>query len=91
MNWKTYKRQLLKNPRFKKEYDILEPEYQIAKSIVAYRLAKGLTQKQLADQIHTKQSSISRIESGDSKPSLGFIKKIADVLGLKLTVQLKEK
>lgn len=91
MNWKIYKKQLLKNPQFKKEYEALEPEYELAKSIVAYRIAKGLTQKQLAEKIKTKQSSISRLENASVKPSLAFVEKIADALGVKVVIRLEEK
>lgn len=90
-NWKDYKKELLKNPEFKKEYDALEPEFELAKSIVAYRIAKGLTQKQLAVKAKTKQSSISRLESASGKPSLAFVEKIAKALDAKLIVRLKMK
>jgi len=91
MNWNDYKKELLKNPEFKKEYDALAPEYELAKSIIGYRIAKGLTQKQLAVKAKTKQSSISRLESASSKPSLAFIDKIAKALDVKLVVRLETK
>lgn len=91
MNWNDYKKELLKNPEFKKEYDALAPEYELAKSIIGYRIAKGLTQKQLATKAKTKQSSISRLESASAKPSLAFVEKIAKVLDAKLVVRLEAK
>lgn len=91
MNWKDYKKELLKNPQFKKEYDALAPEFELAKSIIAYRIAKGLTQKQLAAKTKTKQSSISRLESASAKPSLVFVEKIAKALDAKLIIRLETK
>jgi ribosome-binding protein aMBF1 (putative translation factor) len=90
-NWKDYKKKLLKNPEFKKEYDALQPEYELAKSIIAYRIVNGLTQKQLAAKVKTKQSSISRLEGASGKPSLAFIEKIAKALDVKLVIRLETK
>ncbi len=43
MNWKEYKKQLLKNKDFKREYARLEPEYQVARAVVAARLENANT------------------------------------------------
>ena len=70
----------MKNAEFKKAYDELEPVYQTIRELVAYRIKKGLTQKQLAEKIGTRQSSISRLESSGQLPSLSFLKSVADAL-----------
>lgn len=54
--------------------------YQIGKKVEMARLTNRLTQAELARRIGTRQSSISRIESGASLPSLSFLVKIADAL-----------
>ncbi len=59
--------------------------FQTGLQVERIRIYKGLTQEKLAKIINTKQSSISRVESGSVLPSLGFLKKIADALGLYLT------
>jgi len=41
------------------------------------RLAKGLTQAQLAELLNTKQESIARLESGSPLPSLSTVKRVA--------------
>lgn len=46
------------------------------------RLAKGLTQGQLADLIGRGQSDISRYESGEAGISVELAPKIADALGI---------
>lgn len=58
--------------------------FQTGLQVERLRLHKGLTQERLALMIKTKQSSISRVESGSVLPSLGFLKKIADALGVYL-------
>ena len=47
------------DPDFRAAMEELEPAYQVAR----LRIKQGLTQKQLAKIVGTKQSSIARLES----------------------------
>ena len=47
-----------------------------------YRLAKNMTQQQLADAIGVKVSTISRYETGIHSPSIRHMKKLCEVLGV---------
>lgn len=91
MDWKEHKKKLLKDPGFKEEYQTLEQEYRLASDLIRLRLAKGLTQEQLAQLINTKQESIARLESGNSLPSLSTVKKVADALDAELEIHLRPK
>ena len=91
MNRKEHKKKLLKDPEFRKEYEAIEPEYKLASALIRLRLAKGLTQKQLAELLNTKQESIARLESGGSLPSLSTVKKVADALDAELEINLLPK
>ena len=84
-----FKNELLENKDVAGEYKKLTPRYQVISDLIAARLKKGITQKELADKIGTKQSAIARLESGSINPSLGLLEKIASVMGYKLTVQLQ--
>ena len=81
-------KEALKNPEWKKEYDALEVEFSIITQMLEKRLAKGMTQKQLAERVGTKQSAIARLESGNSNPSVAFLEKISKALGGKLQISL---
>jgi len=89
MNFKKYLKKQLKNKKFKKEWDKLEPEYQLIESLIAARLKKGLTQEKLARKIKTKQESISRLESGRVTPTIPFLRKIAQALDCRLELRLQ--
>ena len=91
MDWKEHKKQLMKDPEFRKEYEALEPEYQLAATLIRLRLAKGLTQEELARVLNTKQASIARLESGSSLPSLTMVKKVAEALEADLEIRLQPK
>lgn len=89
MDWEDYKKELLKRPGFKQALKETEIEYQIARALIEARIKKGLTQKQLAQALRTKQSVISRVENAKTMPSLAFLKRLANVLGGSLEVQIR--
>ena len=77
----------LKDPEFKAEYDKLQPEYAVINAIIEARVKRGITQKELAGRIGTKQSVISRLESGNANPSVAFLKKLAEALNTNLQIK----
>ena len=88
-NFAQFKKRVLKeDPELRKAYEALQPEFEIAKAIIKQRIGKKLTQAQLAKKLKTKQSAISRLESGDYNPTIGFLKKVAEALNLTLKVSL---
>ena len=77
----------LKNPAFKKAWEGSEPEYQLAKQLIATRLSKKMSQRDLAKKVKTTQAIISRIETMQANPSLSLLKRIAQTLNLKLDLK----
>ena len=89
VSFSDFKKKALRDPEIKAEYDRLGPEYEIIEAIIRKRLEKGLSQKQLAEKMGTKQSALSRLESGNYNPSLAFLKKVATALDAKLQIQFR--
>lgn len=83
------RKHLLKDPEFKRLYKASEQDFLLAKSLIDRRLKAGLTQKELAEKIGTRQSVISNLEGGEANPTLGTLRKVADALGAKVTVTLQ--
>ena len=84
--WKT---EQFKDPEFRAALEELEA----ANLVTRLRLKRGMTQAQLAEAVGTKQSSITRLESGASQPRLSFLRRVLEALGGKLelnVVDLKE-
>lgn len=88
-SWEEVKKELLADPKTRMEYERLAPRYAIISALIAGRIKKGITQKELAQKMGTKQSAIARLESGNVNPSLNFLEKIASVMGYKLTIRLQ--
>jgi predicted transcriptional regulator len=83
------KKELLKDPDVKKEYDRLGPKFDLIRSIIEKRIEKNISQKELASRMGTKQSALSRLESGKYNPSLAFMQKVAQALDSKLEIRLR--
>ena len=62
-----YLREQMQNPELKKEYDNLQPEFDIIRAIVDARTSQNLTQKQLAEKTGIHQADISSLH-GTGRP-----------------------
>lgn len=87
LDFEVWEKEALKDPKFKTEYDKLQPEFALIRAVIDARLKKGLTQEDLAEKIGTKQSVISRLESGNANPSFAFLKRIAQALNFHLEIK----
>jgi len=88
-SFKQFKKELLKNKKTKEAYEKLGPEFAVIEMIIRKRISKGLSQKDLARKIGTKQSAISRLESGTYNPSISFLQKVSEALDVRLKIILK--
>lgn len=61
----------------------------IVEQLVATRIQQGIPQLVLAERVGMKQSSLARVESGTSNPTLQTLQRIADALDVRLTLQPK--
>ena len=86
-SYKEYKKQALKDPEVKKEYDALGPEYNIIQAMIDARKDQHLTQKDLSARTGITQADISRIEKGTRNPSLEMLKRLASGLGMQLKIE----
>jgi len=89
--YKQFKRELLKDKEIGQIYERLRPEFAVIEMIIKKRIENGLSQKELAQKIGTKQSAISRFESGTYNPTLSFLQKIVEGLDVKLKISLAKK
>lgn len=65
----------------------IDLEFRIIESMIRARINKKVTQKQLAGRIGVTQSALARFESGRINPTLSFLKKVTNGLGLQLIVK----
>ncbi len=85
----AWKRKMLKNPAFKKEYDALEEEFALIRELLRARSQAKLTQAEVARRMGTSQSAVARMESGRA-PSLSSLRKYASATGHKVQIRLSK-
>ncbi len=76
----------LKDPSYRKEYDALESEFDLASALIDARSRAGLTQEELASRMDTSQSTIARLESGRTVPSGRTLARFAKATGTRLRI-----
>ena len=86
-SYNEFKKELLKNPQVKAEYDALEPEFNIIQAMIDARKQQNLTQEELSKRTGITQADISRIENGTRNPSLEMVKRLAKGLGMQLKLE----
>lgn len=86
--FKEFRKEALKNPEVKKEYDRLKPIYDIKSKLIQIRLSEGLTQEEIAKKMRTTKSQISRFESVRSQiiPNLSTLIKYASAVGYNINI-----
>lgn len=80
---------LMKDEKFKAEYEKLKPRYEVISQIIEARTSQNITQEELALRVGTQKSNISRLESGTYNSSMDFLAKVARSLGKGVQATLK--
>lgn len=87
MSYREFVNEMLEtDPEFRAEYEARNRESAFRRAAIRARLAAGLTQAELAEQIGTKQPAIARLEGGDRQPTLPMIQKLAAALNVSFEV-----
>ena len=81
------KDELMKDPEFKREYETIEPEFNIIKAMIDARKQSHLTQSELAKKTGIAQADISKLENGNANPTLALLKRLAE--GMDMTLKLE--
>jgi len=73
--------ELLARPAVREAYEEQEPEFAIARAIIAARAHAGLSQAELAARMATSQPFVARLESGRTLPSMRTLLRVAQATG----------
>lgn len=81
-------REWMKDPGYRRAYEDLEAEFQIARQIIGARLKRKMSQEDLAKKVGTGQAVISRLEGMNAKPSISLLSRIAKALDTKINITI---
>ncbi|HLP49146.1 MAG TPA: helix-turn-helix domain-containing protein [Candidatus Kapabacteria bacterium] len=84
---KYLKERIENDKEFKKIWKEEKVKRDVIKMIIEMRIKEGLTQQDLAEKMHTSQSSIARIESGKGNPTLKFLVRLGNVFNKKFELR----
>ena len=82
-------RRWAKDGAYRKAYEELGPEFELARAVMEARVSAGLTQEQLARRMETTQSVVARLEGGKARPSTRTLEKLAAATGTRLRIQFE--
>jgi ribosome-binding protein aMBF1 (putative translation factor) len=89
IKFSTLKKQLMKNPEVRKEYDALEEEFALIEAVAKARLRSGLTQAQLAKRMKTTQSTVARLKGMRGRPSMTTLHRFAKATGHRVKISFE--
>lgn len=87
LTFDEYLAEKMKDPKFAREWERLEPEYAVINAILDAEQELGLTQSEFAERCGMKQSALSRLQTGRTSPTLKTLQQLADGMGKKLVIQ----
>ena len=79
----------LKTPGYEVAFEASRMEFELARQLIETRVKSGLSQGELATKMGTSQSTIARLESGASMPSIRTLKKFAEATNSQLQIVFK--
>lgn len=89
-SWDDIKAARPDSPQRRRGYQKAGRAIRLAFEIRRLREVRGLSQRELAERVGTTQSAIARLEAGNISPSLPTLDRIADALGVELTVSFTD-
>lgn len=87
MNFQDFKKEQMKKPEFKKEYDSLETEFKIKQALIDLRKTNNLSQKELSELTGIAQGDISKLENGKGNPTLEILNRIAKAMNAEVKIE----
>ncbi|MCT7943602.1 helix-turn-helix domain-containing protein [Shewanella holmiensis] len=85
----SLKKRVSEDPGFNEEYQKLNLEFMVIDVLLSMRKSAGLTQRQIAMHMGTKETNISRLEKGRSNPTLKTLEGYAKACGFELKIDYR--
>lgn len=80
-------KKLMKNPKFRKDWEESETERELGKSLMGIMIKRKTDYKKLSKKSKISQKTINDIILGETDPKLSILKKLAQALDTKITLQ----
>lgn len=74
-------------PGFRETWDRMRPLRKLTQKLIDTRIARGMTQTELAEKAGLKQSALSRLEHGSVPPNITTVLAVVKALGMRVTLE----
>jgi ribosome-binding protein aMBF1 (putative translation factor) len=89
--WSEVRRRRIEKPAVRASYEKARLAYELGRQVRELRQSHGLSQREVAERMHTTQSVIARLEAGGSKPSISTLERVAKALGASIDIRFRER
>lgn len=79
----------MQDPEYRREYERTRLATDIATKVIQYRADHGLSQTALGRKLGMSQPNVARLEAGEHLPSVDTLARLAAVLGLDFSIDVK--
>lgn len=83
------KQKMLQNQKVAAAYTEKRPEFMVARALIDGRVKARMTQLDVAKRMHTSQSQVARLESGEHMPSFNSIHKYACAINRTIKIEIQ--
>ena len=84
------RRRRMAEPEYAAAAAALRPLEGLARLVIEYRIKNDLTQEQLAQRMETSAPAISRLESGQHRPSVETLEKLGHAFGERIVLGFED-
>jgi ribosome-binding protein aMBF1 (putative translation factor) len=88
-NWADLRAEVMGRPGAGAAYEAARIRFELGASVRQRREELGLTQAELAERSGLKQPAVARLEAGGTMPTIPVLERIAEALGLCLSVEFR--
>ncbi len=81
-------RSRLQDPKFRAEWNALQPALQVAELLIEARQKLGLSQRELAAKAGVKYPQVARAEGAGHLPSIETLARLARAMGAELEIRI---
>ncbi len=89
--WNELQAERLAAPEAQQAYDAAARAFRLGEEVRRWRIARGLSQQELAERMALPQSVVARLEAGGVEPRLSTLDRVAQALDVELEVQFRAK
>lgn len=87
--WSEKRAEIMSRPEAGAAYEAARIRFELGEAVRLRREELGLTQAELAERSGLKQPAVARFEAGGTMPTIPMLERLAEALGLRLSVQFQ--